>query len=298
MKRTLICFALFLVSAAYFSAASKTYAFLDLLKTNALFAPYLSNPTDTTGPGNPNSELLVVTKSGPNQVPDNNSDISYQITVRYTGTGVVNVQITDNLDQNLNVSRGSISDGGTYSNNTITWNTTLTSNNQKTVNFAGRSKTNNVWITNSAQARIVSGGGNGNQLPPVAGQPPSQNNCGKYRLNNPLGNFGDPVCNFTKDDLYRLLQQADPTNTDYWFYTVVRCESGYDPNAYLKASASGLGAYGLYQMNPGGKGSGSYDAGDVIWQQQSSNAINYNNFLIQSGRAWTYWACAKDRWYK
>jgi hypothetical protein len=133
-------------------------------------------------------------------------------------------------------------------------------------------------------------------VPTGGGEPPNQSNCnGTYKLNNPLGNFGDPSCNFTKDSLYAALQQQDPVNADYWFFTVVKCESSYDPTIWADPITVGTpdaeGAWGLFQMGRGKNG--QYDHGDVAWQLQTSNAINYNNNLA---RKWRYWQCAKNRW--
>lgn len=126
------------------------------------------------------------------------------------------------------------------------------------------------------------------------GSPPNTTTCGgKYSLNNPMGkNFGDPDCNFTKDDLYSLLKQYDPENADYWFSVVVPCESSYNPNALQDPSVAvdPAGAWGLYQMGRGKNG--EYDHGDVAWPQQTFNATTYR----RNAGKWTYWACAKDRW--
>ncbi|MBI2007395.1 MAG: hypothetical protein HYS83_01715 [Candidatus Blackburnbacteria bacterium] len=123
----------------------------------------------------------------------------------------------------------------------------------------------------------------------------TQDNCnGTYQLTNPLGNFGDPSCIFKKDDLYTLLKQQDSTNADYWFYQVVRCESGYNPNSWRDPNITPktpdpAGAWGLYQMGRGRNG--QYDHGDVPWQQQTTNAVNYSKGIISIG---AYWACARE----
>ncbi|HWY78940.1 MAG TPA: hypothetical protein VNW29_01140 [Candidatus Sulfotelmatobacter sp.] len=119
---------------------------------------------------------------------------------------------------------------------------------------------------------------------------------GKYKLTNPRKmNFGDPSCNFTKNDLYTLLKQQDPANASRWFNTVVPCESGYNPNAYA-SPATGTpdkgGAWGLFQMGQGKNG--KYDHGDVDWHLQSSNSVTYNKSVINGN--WRYWACARAFW--
>ena len=129
--------------------------------------------------------------------------------------------------------------------------------------------------------------------------PPNQNTCGgKYVLDNPMGNYGDPSCTFTKDQLYQQLKALDQKynrlDADDWYYNVISCESGYNPNAYLKASASGKGAFGLEQMNPGGQGNNSLDDGSENYPIQTDNAYRYNVETINGN--WRYWACAKYLW--
>lgn len=133
-------------------------------------------------------------------------------------------------------------------------------------------------------------------LPPVDGDgtPPSADNCnGEYSLNSPLRNFGDPQCTFTKDQLYSVLKSQDSANADYWYFKIVPCESGYNPNSYRDPNIKPhtpdpAGAWGLYQMGRGRNG--QYDHGDVVWQQQIGNAINYNQLLRGS---FAYWECAR-----
>lgn len=151
------------------------------------------------------------------------------------------------------------------------------------------------WLLNQATVTYLEPN-NIPALPPGENQPPNQDTCnGKYKLNNPLGNYGDPSCNFTEDLLFEQLQQLDPANAKYWFDVVVKCESSYNPNAYADHSVVGtpdpVGGWGLFQMGRGKNG--QYDHGDVIWQNQTSNAITYNNNLA---RKWRYWACARSRW--
>lgn len=139
-----------------------------------------------------------------------------------------------------------------------------------------------TYVSYTISARITSTGG---------GAPPSLEACsGRYDLaSTPLGtNFGDPECNFTKDDLYLLLKSLDPASADKWYYQIVPCESQYYPLAYNGAAVDSAGAWGLFQMGRGKNG--QYDHGDVAWQTQASNAVNYNA-LINNGFA--YWACAR-----
>lgn len=145
---------------------------------------------------------------------------------------------------------------------------------------------------------------------------PTTNTCsGKYSLDNPAGkNYGDPACDYDKNKLYTMLKQQDPQNADFWFNQVVPCESGYDPNDYFRCSAAlgctpdPNGAWGLFQMGSGANGpftnlsKGSVnnfdrpeDRGDVNWQLQVQNAVNYNKkYLAPIGVGLgDYWACAQ-----
>ena len=132
--------------------------------------------------------------------------------------------------------------------------------------------------------------------------PPSQDDCGgKYApwMNNPLGNFGDPNCNFSKEALAQLLQSLDPVNWEK-YYNIAFVEGGnaFKPLSYNAASSSGS-AWGLYQMGHEAYPSlgiprqmnNQYDRGDVEWRLQASNAVNYNNGLSDSLK-WCYWAAA------
>lgn len=152
-----------------------------------------------------------------------------------------------------------------------------------------------IWVVNEATVRYTFDSIGGSA---IGGFPPTQDNCnGTYQLTNPLGNFGDPKCDFDKDILFAQLQQQDPTEAAYWFTVLIPKETKppYNPNSYNPGSTSGRGAYGLYQMNPD-NGTDTYDIGNVDWQRQTSNAINYNNVLARSGRAWCYWEAANARW--
>jgi hypothetical protein len=133
---------------------------------------------------------------------------------------------------------------------------------------------------------------------------PNADNCGgKYKFATPLGkNFGDPACNFNKDQLYTQLKLADPVNADVWFNKIIPCESAYNPNAYAgpqTGTPDAAGAWGLFQMgsaNPPGTPppaegkNGPNDRGDVNWLLQSINATAYGKRIGALGK---YWACAR-----
>lgn len=241
----------------------------------------------------PSTQIKLV-KSGPASVT-NFTEYAYNINVTYTGFGSADIQVTDRVPQGTEFV--SASDGTSPVGGILTWKiASASANTTKTLSFTVRPVEADIWVENSAQAQITSLSTGGNE-------PATGTDCGNlsYRYYMTLNlihggtglNFGDPTCQFTKDDLYTLLQQLDPNTYDdtVWFYTIVLHESGYIPVAYLPASTSGLGAYGLFQMNPSSADRG-YDAGDVPWQQQVSNAVNYNNQLKDKGIAWCYWESA------
>lgn len=162
-----------------------------------------------------------------------------------------------------------------------------------------------VYIVNKASAKVI--GGNPINNPSEPSEPSDDNCSGYYDLTkNPLNqNFGDPKCTMLanknpedKEKLFALLQEKDPDNASYWFRTVIPCESGYYPNSYAGHEEVGTpdtaGAWGLFQMGRGKNG--QYDHGDVIWETQTTNAVEYNNNLAKIGLEWKYWACARDRW--
>lgn len=124
--------------------------------------------------------------------------------------------------------------------------------------------------------------------PTCGGKYTSANRYGTTSEQNPGKNYGDVTCNFSKDSLYSSLKSLDPKNADRWYYKIIPCESSYEPNHYASNSQSGKGAWGLFSMNPKGRGNNQYDAGDVNWTEQITNAINYNN---GRGQDFLYWEC-------
>lgn len=228
-------------------------------------------------------------------LPDTTSEITYTLTfslpssivsIETTAVTASDITIHDTVPDNTTLVESKTTGNYTLSSDgkTISWalsdpvNAAITS-----VSFTVQPTSTDVTISNYAWADA-----NSTSLPPGTALPPTTDTCeGKYPL-PPEGNFGDPACTFTKDDLYNALKSQDPTNADYWYLKIIPCESGYSPNAYLAASTSGLGAYGLFQMNPSGRGNGEYDAGNVNWPLQINNAINYNKLINGS---FAYWAC-------
>ncbi|MCR4324716.1 MAG: hypothetical protein NUV69_03435 [Candidatus Curtissbacteria bacterium] len=124
--------------------------------------------------------------------------------------------------------------------------------------------------------------------------PVTADNCGgKYALNNPLGNFGDPACDFSFELMSQMVQAEDPANFSTWL-TIIAGESSYGPNAYRPHQQAGAddtpdtaGAWGLFQMGRGKNG--TFDHGDVPWRVQITNAINYNKSITP----FCYWQVAR-----
>jgi len=144
------------------------------------------------------------------------------------------------------------------------------------------------WQRMQGQVTIGGGTTGGTTGGPVPGS--NKNTCNNtYTLNNPRGmNFGDPNCDFKKEDLSAYLQKIDPANASNWYSVIAICESGYNPNAYA-SPATGTpdagGAWGLFQMGQGKNG--QYDHGDVYWRTQADGAVNYRNKVING--SWAYW---------
>ncbi len=251
----------------------------------------LTGSSPVTPPGGGTQNQVNITKTGPDQVAID-QEIPYTITVIYTGGGTANITVNDTLDKQTSFK--SASDNGTNQGETVTW--IISNLHANTPKLLQLSVTPNVpqgslgiWVVNSAQATVTSTSG--------GSQTANNNDCGgKYKnsINNPLGNFGDPSCSYTEKLAYQRLQQLDPTNADYWYNTVIPCESSYSPNAYNNASIQQqidpAGAWGLTQMGRGKNGPN--DHGDVDWTQQLSNSVDRQHQLNN----WKYWGCAKDRW--
>lgn len=146
-----------------------------------------------------------------------------------------------------------------------------------------------LGIQTNCNLTASSGGGNMNPINSPDNVPANKDNCGgKYVLNNPLGNFGDPNCDFTIEELTQQLQSIDSSNVDNWLAILAK-ESGFNPNDYNPGAVDPAGAWGLFQM---GRGlNGQYDHGDVVWNLQATNAINYNKI---DNNKFCYWEAARE----
>ena len=145
---------------------------------------------------------------------------------------------------------------------------------------------------------------------------PITEDCGGfYNARNALkGNFGDPRCEYASAisgdstggtqgrtafvGMLRNVVRSEverigycDANVDYVTTVMVDqvagCETNwsYNSNSYNPRSTSGLGAYGLFQMNPS-SANRPYDQGDVPWREQVANAIKRYDQYSPS-----YWAC-------
>lgn len=268
-----------------------------------------------TGSGAGEANPLSITKSGPTEAAAGEI-LPYQITINYAASAQ-EITITDRLP--AGTAYESSAPPGLYDDaaKTVTWNLKgivppdaagLISNFNTTLSLTLRATEDHKFLVNQAEGFATgevlpdTGGGGGG---PIDGNylPPNQDNCGgKYSFKNATGNFGDPGCNFDKNALHEMLKTQDPANADRWFFKIVPCESGYNPNAYAPPSTGtpdGAGAWGLYQMGsskpPGspppapGK-NGPNDRGDVPWPIQTNNATTYGKKISSLG---AYWACAR-----
>jgi hypothetical protein len=165
----------------------------------------------------------------------------------------------------------------------------------------------NTTVYNAYSINPVGLSANGGGVAIPGNIPPSTNNCSgiySYYMSITPGhqNYGDPNCSLVKKDpngvaiinkdaILTELKTLKPSEAMGWFICVVPHESGYNANAYLGASTSGFGAYGLVQMNPTGRGNNKYDDGEVVWPLQLSNGINYND---GAGHNFAYWPTSYD----
>lgn len=243
---------------------------------------------------------LTIQKSGPlgetNEFSVNNGeDISYTIKVTYkvTYAGNQDVSIRDDISPNTSlVSASGINRSEREGSKvkTVIWplkeNVPKTATDtQKTYEFTliVRPNNENITVTNRAYATISADVScAGIYLPDIEIL---------KQHGETLQNFGDPLCTLKKDTnkIAASLNNLDPQNAAKWFI-ILGCESTYSPNAFNPQSTGGT-AWGLMQMHKEGKGNGPYDRGDIPWEQQLSNGINYNKNVI--GGSFRYWGCAE-----
>ncbi len=264
---------------------------------------------------------LTITKSGPTTAGIND-ELPYQITVTYPNQAV-DIVVTDRIPDGTDYIDSSPSANFDSATRTATWNLkdyqtppgAILSNTNTTLSIRLRASANDLVIVNQAEGTVTpytppptTGGGG----PPAEGYippAPESNNCSgkydfsKYPENNPLGNYGDPQCNFSKDNLYKLLQskETNPEFVNIWFNVIVPAESGYSPQAWAppvgqQKELDAGGAWGLYQMGsstppgsppPSPGQNGEFDRGDVNWEIQTRNAHTY--WKESNCNFWGYW---------
>ncbi len=282
------------------------------INDNATLCPPWLPTCPTTGLAStlPQGSLILV-KTGTDKVSGIGQDITYTLTVTYTGSGHADADITDQVPAGTQFKE---SVEGKNNNGTVSWTlTNLTPNQPKTVSFIVTTIKDTFWAVNKASATYkvitpsIPGGG-----PDL---PPNQENCaGKsdffpngYKLKPDAGNFGDPGCTMTRDGLILALQKADPVYWKYIFDVLIPGESipKYNPNSHstqaeLKA-AIGVGSpdpdgvWGLFSMGRGKNGQAPLDHGDVNWQNQVINAVAIKNLSKNKANPfWDYWQAARD----
>lgn len=277
------------------------------------------------GPDFLNDEsLLVLTKSGPTEA--NRGDrFSYTINVAYPKP-FQEIEVNDRLPEGL------IFDGSdqivTYdpSSRTVVWKA---SENNFTDAPLNTNFTIRVFVAVDNFHAINWAEGVATPVQTAGGSytPANPNNCGgiydfsQWPEENPLGNFGDPLCNYSKEALFALLTRLDQRYVHSWEIIITRETGGtFSPNAFSgltpeQIEIDACGAWGLYQMGSSGEklpaGSnflctpglappapgknGIYDRGDVNWELQTSNAINYNRrILMPINCDFWYWRSARE----
>ncbi|HXB12492.1 MAG TPA: hypothetical protein VNZ45_10925, partial [Bacteroidia bacterium] len=238
------------------------------------------------------------------------------ITVTYNGSAD-DIVITDTILPGTDFV--SADHKGTYdkASQTITWDAKQLNlplnpvNITVTVTVRVTTHQNNTIVYNAYDINptgLTSGSGSGGGAAIPGNLPPSSNTCSgiySYYMSITPGhqNYGDPTCTLVKKDpngvaiinkdaILTELKTLKSSEAMGWFICVIPNESSYNANAYLGASTSGKGAYGLVQMNPTGAGNGKYDNGQVVWPLQLSNGINYNDKVI--GHSFSYWPTSYD----
>jgi hypothetical protein len=283
----------------------------------------------------PNAAKLTITKSGPTEAISG-AELEYRIAVAYPAQAK-DIMITDRLPEGtefISTDQKATCDNGecNSSSRVVTWNLKdfipLENDRLNNVNtviiLMLRATADNAFLVNIAEGSLTP-----YTAPPISGDngpiadgfvpaQPHSNDCnGKYDFSqwpdeNPLGNYGDPQCNFSKDNLYKHLEakETNPEFVNIWFNMVVPVESGYSPNAFappvgIQCSLDCAGAWGLYQMgssNPPGQSppapgkNGELDRGDLNWEIQTTMAISYNRDLLNCN--YRYWASAMKVWGK
>lgn len=187
---------------------------------------------------------------------------------------------------------------------------------------------NNIVVNNNDySAQVIPPSGDGGLPPPDDGLPPNTDDCGGYyaywmSINPYHTNYGDPQCTMLanlnpadKSKLYDYIKKLDRDDAYVWWDFIIPRESYFSPNAINLHAKDSCGAWGLFQMNkkscvppqtdPFVETFWKYRFGDINWEVQAENAINYgNNYRIWfeskygtcPNAKWRYWEAAKHLW--
>lgn len=111
-----------------------------------------------SGSGSGATGNLTITKTGPAAV-NNGENITYQISVTYSGTGTADVEVADKLPSGTDFL--SASDGGQNQSGTVKWSLTGITSTAKSITLVLKTTQSDVYVTNTAIAKITgtSGGG-------------------------------------------------------------------------------------------------------------------------------------------
>lgn len=251
--------------------------------------------SSTTTPGGPSVPAIpgfniTLTGPSPSEQP-NGVDLTYTVTISHdpsVAPPIETIELYDSLPAGatfLETSGSARAEGNTHF-----WPLSETIN-QSPFTIKIRPNVTDAYFDYTVSARLIAGSGGTNT-------PPTTDNCNgkwdftKWPDKNPLNaNYGDPVCDFTQDDLYTLIQQTDPPNAEFW-YMCAGMESTYHPNAYAgpdTGTPDAGGAWGLFQMGRGKNG--PTDHGDVEWRLQLRNAVAHSKKTTSFK---DYWQCARD----
>ncbi|HVF69112.1 MAG TPA: hypothetical protein VNA13_00960, partial [Xanthomonadales bacterium] len=317
------------VAVAVFSLGSVAWPIAGFFFFVLIIIIFMGGPS-AADPNDPNAPKLTITKSGPTTA-SLNEELPYQIAISYPGQAV-DIVITDKIPVGTDYIDSSPPAKFDPATRIATWNLkdhqaspgAILSTVSTTLSIRLRATANDLIVVNQAEGTVtpyvapIGGGGGGPIADGYVPAAPYSNNCnGKWDFSqwpdqNPLGNYGDPQCNFSQDNLRKLIEATEPNPEfwDIWYYMIVPQESvNYRPNAHapgsdpVQCSLDCGGAWGLYQMGsstppgqpPPAKGkNGEFDRGDVNWEIQTKMAIRYNIDVI--GCSFRYWQSAISKW--
>src|SRR6185369_2129154 len=207
------------------------------------------------------TSTLTITKTGPES---GSADQYLNYTIHaVSSVPTTNINLVDKIPVNTQYFKapgGTFKAGAGTDPGSVSWNTKGTANPSDatfTITVRVDHNVQNVRIVNvvtGTSEESVTGTG------VVGFIPATSTNCGKYDFSkwpekNPLGNFGDPLCNYTQAGITSLIKALDPANLHWWYDVIILHETAgtMSPNAFSGLSAAQCkldcgGAWGLYQM--------------------------------------------------